>query len=48
MQAAALGEFRADWAAAARLYATAYSELLKCGAGGDGPPAAPLRDRRMR
>ena len=37
MQAAALGEFRADWAAAARMYATAYSELLKCSVGGDSP-----------
>lgn len=37
VQAAALAEFRADWATAARMYATAYSELLKCGAGGAAP-----------
>lgn len=37
MQAAALAEFRADWATAARMYATAYAELLKCGVDGAHP-----------
>ena len=37
MQAAALAEFRADWATAVRTYQTAYAEVARCPVGGATP-----------
>lgn len=36
-KAAALAEFRADWATATRMYATAYGEVQKVALGTQGP-----------